>query len=86
MDYLSRNAVHLIMINMTEGTLIANLRSNKIFYKTDKKEKLIFQGRKDFNDMYIEELRHFLLAIDKNLNVLQDLSQAKSVVALLTKR
>lgn len=86
MDYFSTESIHKINLNTTKGIISADLRNNEIRYTINGIGKLVYKGKKDFNHMYIEQLRHFFSAIKKNTGVLQDLSQAKKVVKLLTKR
>lgn len=84
MDYICREPIHLVCLNTTKGIVSADFRNNEIAHINKNKEKLIFKGKKDLNEMYLDELRHFFAALEDKAVILQSLDQAKTVVRLLT--
>lgn len=85
MDYICPEPIHVVYLNTTKGIVSADFRNNEITHKNKDGEKLIFEGEKDLNDMYLDELRHFFAAIEDKAVILQSLDRAKTVVRLLTK-
>jgi len=83
--FICRESIHIVHLNTTKGIVSADFRNNEITHKHKNKEKIIFKGKKDLNDMYLEELHHFFAALEDKAVILQSLDQAKTVVKLLTK-
>ncbi|MBI2023010.1 Gfo/Idh/MocA family oxidoreductase [Candidatus Giovannonibacteria bacterium] len=69
MDYLRKTPVHTIEILAEDGKYELDFRKNK----------------KDLDGMFIEELKHFFSCVKKKSKPLQDLSDAKVIVNVLTK-
>jgi len=84
-DYVRTKPSHVIEVVTTKGTLVLDIRANRITFENAKKLSTIYQGSLDMNAMFKDELRHFFQSIARGTSPLQPLSSATRVVKILQK-
>ena len=85
MDYVQRSRSRSCQIIGEEGTILWDLNEQQVRLYTVKTGKWqIFREKNgyDINEMYIEEMKHFLHCIEGKTKPLQDINHAKRVLQI----
>lgn len=83
MDFLSRKPVHKIELITDKGLLTLDLREEILNFDDGIRKKIIYKGKNDIENMYIDELKHFFNCVNERKNPIQDLKDAKEVLKIL---
>jgi len=91
LDYIQRTYSRSCQIIGEEGTILWDFNDKKVsLYNAESGKWQIFYQKPnyDINEMYIEEMKHFILCIDGKNRTVQDIKSAKKVmdIALASKR
>lgn len=83
MDYVSKNARHMLDLVFESGILNVDLRRNKIFLINNKSKKEILSANSDLNKMFVDELKYFLDCASLRKKPFYGLSEAKKDLRFL---
>lgn len=87
MDYISRKPIHRIEVITDKGFLTLDFKADILTFENDGSQKTLYRGKGDSNQMFIDEIAHFLECVEKRKKTFQDLEEArKTVEVLLTAR
>lgn len=81
MDYISKKAQHTFRIKTNKTFLTLDLRNNIIM--NEQSGEVLYEGEKDINHMFIEELKHFFSSVQHNEKPRQSLEEARCVIEIL---
>ncbi len=85
LDYLSQKPMHQLEVVTFQGLLTLDFRKNRLIFEDRNRKKVIYQGNKDINAMYILELKHFFDCLKRHKAPLQNLQDAKETLKVLLK-
>lgn len=83
LDFLSPKSVHRVEVVVEKGILVLDLRADNLYFENQRGRKKLYQGRDGLNQMFIDEVRHFLHCVATRQRPLQDLKDGQKVVAAL---
>ena len=83
-DYVSRKRAHFIDIVTDKGTLTIDFMDDSVVFADERRIKVLYQGKKNTNQMFVDELKHFLQCVAHGKKPLQDIVGGKAVVKLLS--
>ena len=85
LDYVQRTYARSCKVIGEEGTILWDIADGTVrYYSADRKNWTLFKplGSYDLNQMYIEELRHFLRCLEGKERSAQDIREAKRVLEI----
>lgn len=85
LDYVQRSYARSCLIIGEEGTILWDFNERQVRFYSAKSEKWqIFHEKSgyDINEMYIEEMKHFLQCVVGKTKPLQDINRAKRVLQI----
>lgn len=85
LDYIQRAYARSCQIIGEEGTILWDMNEGQVkCYSAANKEWQVFPQKPDYeiNQMYVEEMRHFLLCLEGKVKPAQDISSAKKVLEI----
>lgn len=85
MDYISRKPTHRIEVITNKGLLTLDFKGDVLTFQDDGAQRTLYRGKGDSNQVFIDEIVHFLECVDKRKKPVQDLEEAKKVTEVLLK-
>ena len=85
LDYIQRFYGHSCQVIGEEGTILWDINERQVkFYSARTKEWLIFpeEADHDINQMYIEEMKHFIQCLQGRAKPMQDIRTGKKVLEI----
>ncbi len=83
LDYVSRKPTHTIEVVTDRGTLLLDLKEDTLTYEDARSKKVLYTGDGDVNDMFCEELKHFMKCVTGGAQPRQDIGRAEEVLRTL---
>lgn len=83
LDYISKRPVHLLQIILEKGKLELDLKNNKLTFKDDFRDSVLYSEEKDENEMFIDEIKHFFKCIETGDDPKQGVREAENVIKIL---
>ena len=85
MDFVSRRSIHRIEITTEKELLILDVLKNRLLFENGTTKKQIYHENYNLNDMFLDEIKHFLSCVKRMSEPLQNLEMAKRVLDILLK-
>ena len=85
-DYISKKTTHRIEVVTENGLLTLDLNRDLLAFEDRKTKKELYRGDKDFNKMFIEEIRYFLDCIRRRTKPFYGLTDGYHTLKVLIKR
>ncbi len=87
LDYVSKKAIHLIEITTEKGRLVLDVQKNSLLYFSGKGTPIsLYDGRKDQNRMFLDELKHFFSCSRSRKKPLQTIIQAEQMLKIVLEK
>lgn len=85
LDYVQRFAQRNFEFFGEEGTISWDVLDKKVVLRTKQNDlqEFVLPSAYDLNDMYVEEVKHFLSCIDKNKNTMTSIKDGVDVLSLI---
>lgn len=85
MDYISRKTTHRVEVITDKGLLTLDFKADILTFEDGRVKKVLYRGRGDPNQMFMDEVAHFLECVEKRKKPVQDLEEARKVTEILLK-
>jgi len=85
-DYISKRTTHRIEVVTENGLLTLDLRSDRLVFEDRKIKKELYRGDKDFNKMFIEEIKYFLNCVKRRAKPFYGLPEGRDTLKTLIQR
>lgn len=86
LDYISQKSIHRVEVVTNKGMITWNFIDDTVIFENSTVRKVVYRGKKDKNQMFLDELIHFFECVKKRKKPLQDLADARKVLKVLLKR
>lgn len=83
LDFVSRKPIHRVDVVTTEGLLAWDFRGDFITFEDGCRQKTLYKGAQDVNQMFVDEMRHFFQCIINGSKPLRSLRGAKHILKTL---
>lgn len=84
-DYVQRTYSRSCQLIGEDGTILWNFRDNrvKLFTAKEKQWQIFQESDFDFNETYVQEIKHFVDCIEKSNQPIADVESAKTVMKII---